>query len=475
MKEDGSRRWLYPKLARGRFWSARRIVAYVLIAIFTLIPHVRPFGRPIMLLDLARRQFTFFGVTFLPTDTVLLALFMVGTILTIFFVTAVFGRVWCGWACPQTVYMEFLFRPIERMFMDREGVGGKPREPMPAWRQALMYVTFLVVCAHLANTFLAYFVPPAELHRWITASPLKHPAGFLVFATVTAMMLFDFCFFREQTCIIACPYGRLQSVLTDRWSMIISYDTRRGEPRGKMKRPVSLPVLERKAEPDAKPPASAGGSSTTGDCVDCDRCVSVCPTGIDIRDGLQIECIGCAQCIDACDAVMDKIGRPRGLIRYGSQATMSGEPRRILRPRVVIYSGIVIVIAGLFSILLANKSPADVTVLRSLGQPFMMTASGDVENTMRVKLVNRTDRMQRFTFSAADREDVKVMPTRDVVEVPPMQSVTEPVQFVAPPKGFQLGALDVTLRLTDTESNVTLSRPVRLLGPMTMGVSEASH
>jgi cytochrome c oxidase accessory protein FixG len=326
LEQDGSRRWIWPKLAKGRFWRSRRVVAYLLIAIFALVPHLKIFGRPIMLLDLIHRRFTFFGVTFLPTDTMLLALFMVAAILSIFFITALAGRVWCGWACPQTVYMEFLFRPIERMFADREGVGGKPASPMPAWRKALMYLTFLVLCAHLSNTFLAYFVPPAILHTWITHSPLHHPAGFGIVAVVTALMMFDFCFFREQTCIIACPYGRFQSVLMDRWSMIISYDQQRGAPRGKLKRPTSLPILQRTAS-DAKPPASAGGSgSSAGDCVDCSMCVSVCPTGIDIRDGLQFECISCAQCIDACDAVMDKISRPRGLIRYGSQAGMSGQP-----------------------------------------------------------------------------------------------------------------------------------------------------
>ena len=451
MAEDGSRRWLYPRLSRGRFWRHRRAVAYALIAIYALLPHLRmPSGRPLVLLDLVHRQFTFLGRTFLPTDTVLLALFVVAAILSVFFVTALLGRVWCGWACPQTVYMEFLFRPIERMFTEREGVGGKPARPVPAWRKALMYATFLVLCAHLANTFLAYFVPPAVLHTWITSSPLHHPAPFLVFAVVTGLMMFDFCLFREQTCLIACPYGRLQSVLMDRWSLVISYDERRGEPRGKVKR--SLPMI----------------AEQTGDCVDCDMCVSVCPTGIDIRDGLQFECIGCAQCIDACDAVMQKIGRATGLIRYGSQAGMAGERQRFLRPRVVIYSVIVLAIIALLGFLLTTKSPADVTVLRNVGRPFVVTDAGLVENTMRVKITNRTDRAIVPVFSIVGRGDATVTPTNDRIKIAPTESWTEPVRIAAPRSAFVGGTLDVTLRVAAGEP-IVIERRCRLLGPGAAG------
>jgi cytochrome c oxidase accessory protein FixG len=452
MEADGSRRWLYPRLARGKFWERRRMVAYALIGIYALLPHLHLAGRPVILLDLIHRRFTLLCKTFLPTDTPLLTLLLVTVILSIFFITALLGRVWCGWACPQTVYMEFLFRPIERMFTEREGVGGKPPRPVPAWRKGLMYLTYLVVCAHLANTFLAYFVPPATLNSWILGSPLKHPTAFLVFAGVTALMLFDFGWFREQTCLIACPYGRLQSVLMDRQSLVISYDEKRGEPRGKMKR-ASLPVVDERV---------------TGDCVDCFGCVQVCPTGIDIRDGLQFECIGCAQCIDACDAVMRKIGRPQGLIRYGSQAGMAGEPTRILRPRVLVYSLIITVVAGLLTFLLATKSPVDVPVLRNVGRPFVLTDRGEVENTMRVKITNRTDRAMPVTFAAVGRGDVRVVATNDRIDVKPGEAWTEPVQIIAPRGAFTLGALDVTIRVSGGE-RINIDRPCRLLGPIGEG------
>jgi cytochrome c oxidase accessory protein FixG len=464
LESDGTRRWIYPRLARGRFWTRRRAVAYFLLALFTLVPFLRIGGKPLLLLDVAHRRFTIAGVTFLPTDTVLLAALALIWILSIFFVTALLGRVWCGWACPQTVYMEFVFRPIERLFAGRRGQGGKPRADVAGWRKALMYATYLLICLHLANTFLAYFVPAATLHTWIRSAPSQHPAGFTIVLVVTGLMMFNFAWFREQTCIIACPYGRLQSVLLDRQSLVISYDVARGEPRTKSSRRVPLPVdqtLARGLVTSATEPAAP-----TGDCVDCTMCVQVCPTGIDIRQGLQFECIGCAQCIDACDAVMDKLERPRGLIRYSSQAGMAGEPARILRPRVLIYSAIVTVLCGILLTLILTRSPADVTLLRNVGRPFVVAADGTVENTLRLKITNRTDRSHTYTVDAAGNADVRVSMTLGSLTIAPGESATEPVRVLAPANRFTLGHYDVTLRVT-ADDTVRIDRPFRLLGPAT--------
>jgi len=298
---DGSRRWLRPRPSPGRFLDRRRAVAWALIAVFALLPHARVGGAPAILLDVVHRRFSLLGATFYPTDTVLLMLLLLGTFLGIFLLTAVVGRAWCGWAGPQTVYMEFVYRPIERL-VDR-GVTAVARNA--AWRRAVKALAFLAVSMFVAHTFLAYFVGADALGRWVRASPFEHPVAFLVMAATTALMFLDFAWFREQVCLVACPYGRLQSVLLDRRSLIVAYDPRRGEPRGKLGR-------------------------VAGDCIDCRACVLTCPTGIDIRDGLQMECIHCAQCIDACDAIMDRVGRPRGLVRYGSRDEMAGAPRRIL-------------------------------------------------------------------------------------------------------------------------------------------------
>jgi cytochrome c oxidase accessory protein FixG len=446
MEQDGSRRWLYPKLSKGRFWTRRRAVAYLLIALFVLIPYLKIGGKPIILLDVMHRRFMLFGFTFLPTDTPLLALFAVSVLLTIFFLTALMGRVWCGWGCPQTIYLEFLYRPIERLFMGRTGVGGKPSKNVAAWRKIGMYATFAIASLFVANTFLAYFVGVEQLRTWVTESPSEHPAAFLVVLVTTALMLYNFGFFREQMCIIACPYGRFQSALLDKWSLIISYDRKRGEPRGAVQR-KSLPVL-----------------NPHGDCVDCGMCVAVCPTGIDIRNGLQIECVGCAQCIDACDAVMKKLDRPLGLIRYSSESAMAGEKPKLLRPRVIIYPSIVAVLLGLIVFLIATHAATDVTLLRGLGLPFMTTETGEIENMMRVKMTNRSEHVQMLHVAVVDRSDVRAIASQDVVVLNPGQSWVEPVRVLAPAKAFLLGTLDVTLRISGKD--IKIDRPCRLLGPI---------
>lgn len=460
LEQDGSRRWLYPRLSKGRFWSRRRWVAYGLLALFTLVPFLRINGKPVILLDLARRHFTFLGITFLPTDTALLALFMLIVLLSIFFITAMLGRVWCGWACPQTVYMEYVFRPIERLFTGRNGKGGTPTKDVAGWRKGAMYAAYLLICLHLANTFLAYFVPASILNGWITSSPAAHPAGFIIVLIITGLMLFNFAWFREQTCIIACPYGRLQSVLLDKQSLIISYDAKRGEPRTRATRSaLSLPVIER----------SGGG----GDCVDCSLCVQVCPTGIDIRDGLQVECVGCAQCIDACDAVMEKIHRPLGLIRYSSESAMAGERQRILRPRVVIYSVIIVVLGSLLGVLLATRSAADVTVLRNVGRPFVVGNDGTVENTMRIKITNRTDRTHVYRLNVVKPSEARAVMAHDSITVAAGESITEPVRIFAPVGQFGIGHLDVSL-LIEGEDELRIDRECRLLGPLPAGAQDSS-
>ncbi len=382
LESDGSRHWLYPRLSKGRFWHARRWAAYGLIAIFTLLPVIQIRGKPAILLDIVDRHFTLFGFTFLPTDTFLLAIFMVSLILGVFLFTALFGRVWCGWACPQTVYMEFLVRPLERICLGRTGKGGPPPVNVAPWRKLSLYVLYAAACLFLAHTFLSYFVGVAELRHWISSSPAEHPVAFAVMAATTGLMLFDFCYFREQTCIIACPYGRLQSVLLDRDSLIISYDKARGEPRGKMKRTVAatvasgqwpvasgrettkeavasvhLPVLGESSNPISLATGHSPLATAKGDCVDCSLCVQVCPTGIDIRDGLQLECVGCAQCIDVCNDVMAKINRPLNLVGYSSQSPRADKRHPLARPRVLIYAAIMSLALALLAFMIVTKAP----------------------------------------------------------------------------------------------------------------------
>lgn len=452
LERDGSRRWLRPKLSKGKFLTCRRWVAYGLIALFSLLPYIKINGRPAVLLDVIHRDFYIFGGSFRPTDSLLLALLMLTTVLTIFLVTALLGRVWCGWACPQTVYMEFVFRPIERLFDGRKGVGGKPARPPAAWRTVAKYAVFLLICVHLSHIFLAYFVGVDQLFAWSRGNPLDHPFAFVIIFAIVGLMMFDFCFFREQMCILACPYGRLQSVMIDKRSMIISYDPSRGEPRGKLGRKKRDALADKNKPEEERTVALNIMEQYGGDCIDCHECVTTCPTGIDIRDGLQLECIGCAQCIDACNPIMDKIGRPRGLIRYTSQEAIEGKHTRLLRPRVLIYPAIILAVSSLFLFLLITKAPADVTVTRQTGRPFMMIASGQVQNSMRLKIVNRDNREHRYTVVVKEPAGVSVrMVGGEAVTLGAGQSFTEPIQVLADPSMFTDGRLGVVLTVSDGE------------------------
>lgn len=440
LNADGSRRWLRPRVSPGRFLNRRKIVGYGLILFFCGLPHLRINGKPPILLDLLHREFTFFGVTLYPTDTLLFALLMLVVFLSIFFLTALFGRVWCGWGCPQTVYLEFVYRPIERFF---EGAPGRKRKT-GAWRKPAKLVMYLLVSFLLANTFIAYFVGTDDLFRWMRGSPFTHPVPFLVMAITTFLMMFDFAFFREQVCIVACPYGRMQSVMLDRNSLIITYDEKRGEPRGKKKRAiksesdVSLRVLPEEQE--------------LGDCIDCKMCVTTCPTGIDIRDGLQMECVNCAQCIDACDDVMDKIGRPRGLIRYGSQASvLDGKKSRILRPRTMVYPAIVAGLLMAFTFVLVTRAPAYISVLRQRGAPFAVLDDGSVVNAVTVKVQNRRPEDARYDFELVDVDGGKVEIAGEAFVVRPQETVGRPVLLKAPASSFPTGARNVIIRVRDED------------------------
>jgi cytochrome c oxidase accessory protein FixG len=445
LNADGKRRWIDPRLSPGRFWNARRIVAYVLIAVFASIPYIPINGKPAMLLDVVRREFTFFGRTFLPTDTLLLALLVVGIFLTVFLVTAVSGRIWCGWGCPQTVYLEFVFRPIERFL--EGGAGAKAHKPA-AWRKLLKFVVFAAISFFLAHTFLAYFVGVENLRHWIFGSPAAHPVAFLIVAITTAMMLFDFGFFREQMCIVACPYGRFQSVMLDRDSLIVGYDKARGEPRSRLKRDVALQVLDQKQ----------------GDCIDCHMCVTTCPTGIDIREGLQMECIHCTQCIDACDRIMDKIGKPRGLVRYGSQNSFEGAGKRFIRPRVIVYAAILTLLASAFVFLLVTAKPADILLLRGGGMPFNMMADGRISNQLKLKITNRTDKPADYAIEVVSPAGVVLEIPQNPMRIDGGKMRTEGILVDAPRGIFKAGSCDLTIRVSEGGREIrTLS--YRLLGP----------
>lgn len=448
LEGDGSRRWLYPRLSQGKWWNRRRYVAYFLIVFFVALPHLRVGGKPMILLDIASRRFVFGGHTFLPTDTLLLALLMVGVLVTIVLATAFAGRVWCGWGCPQTVYMEFLFRPIDRLFQGTAGKGGKPKRAVTGLPAALRFVVYLVLCAALAHTFLAYFVGTDTLAQWMRSSPLEHPTAFFVMGATTGLMLFDFLYFREQLCLIACPYGRFQSVMLDRQSLIVAYDPGRGEPRKKGRH-----------QPE----------DNAGDCVDCNQCVVVCPTGIDIRNGLQLECVNCTQCIDACDSVMDRVGKPPGLIRYSSQDALAGKSPTMFRWRTIAYPLLLTSIAIAFLVVLSTKFDFDAKLIRTPGgAPFNRVASGRITNNFSLRLVNRTDQPQSYQLTVIAPSQASVTIVDDDhqggIQLEPNQNSLIPIVVEVPTQVTLGGGAAGKLKITDEHGNerfVTMT----LLGP----------
>ena len=444
LNEDGTRNWIRPKPSPGPWWRRRRVVAWALMALFIAIPHLRIAGKPAMLLDVPRREFTILGTTFLPTDTLLFMLLLASIVIAIFLFSALFGRVWCGWACPQTVYLEFLYRPIERWL--EGGRSGSLRLDRAnrhfAPRRLLKYAIYLAISLVLAHTFLAYFVGTEALARWIRLSPREHPVPFIVMAVTTFMVFTDFTWFREQTCLIACPYGRWQSVLLDRQSLVVSYDPNRGEPRAHVK----------------------DRTATSGDCIDCRACITTCPTGIDIRNGLQMECVHCTQCIDACDQIMDQVGRPRGLIRYTSQAALAGAPRRLLRPRVVLYPLALTLFLGGFVVALGTRPAADVTLLRSQAEAFRVEPDGRIVNQVRIRIGNRSRATHAYALEVLGAEGGEVVAPEWPLTVEAGELRTSSIFVVLPREAFEEGARSVTVRISAGESFAT-DQPFTLIGP----------
>jgi cytochrome c oxidase accessory protein FixG len=440
LNQDGTRRWIRPKLAHGRFLTRRRVIAYALIAAFVLLPRIHIGGRPAVLIDLVTREIDVFGTVFRPTDGFVLALFGFVVVLAVFLLTALWGRVWCGWGCPQTVYLEHVFRPIERLL---EGSRG---QRATWWRRTAKWTAFAGLSFALSNVFLAYFVGTARLEQWVFESPMQHPVGFAIVLGVSALMLFDFGWFREQMCTIACPYGRLQSVLLDKQSLIVGYDAARGEPRAKPKK--KLPVVD---------------AAKAGDCVDCGACVAVCPTGIDIRAGLQMECIGCTQCIDACDSIMDKVGRKRGLIRYTSQDELAGKPRKVLRVRTILYPALLAVAAAGLVLAITTKAGTEVWVERVQGTSFVELPDGNISSQARIKLENETDTKHTYHLSLVQSPNATLR-SQAAFELKPHKSLEIPVFIDVPRTSFEAGKRRVHIRIDDStgfERVVTLT----LLGP----------
>jgi cytochrome c oxidase accessory protein FixG len=444
LRSDGSRNYVHPADVRGRFHRVRNVCFALLTVLLAALPFVQVGGHPAVFLDVAHRRFYLLGATFNAQDFWLLFFVLTGVGFTLILVTTLWGRVWCGYACPQTVFLEGLFRPIERLI---EGPRSERlRRNAGPWtfdkivRKGLKQAIYLALAFAIAHLITAYFVSLPALYAMVSERPSDHPEAFAWAATLTGVLYFNFAWFREQLCLIICPYGRLQSVLTDRDTLVIGYDDKRGEPRGKK------------------------GSVGAGDCVDCSRCVVVCPTGIDIRNGLQIDCIGCARCIDACDDVMRKLERPQGLIRYDSQKGLAGEPRRVWRPRIALYATLGVIGCIAASVAVGQRTSFEANLLRLRDAPPFVVDQGRVRNAFEVHLVNKQSRAVAFELRGKTDDRLRYTISVPHIVLPELTDQRVPV-FVDFAEGSvesgQRGELEVR---TDGQLVRTLALP--LLAPI---------
>ncbi|MCB2220348.1 MAG: cytochrome c oxidase accessory protein CcoG [Bacteroidetes bacterium] len=373
---EGKRVWVYPKKPKGRLYNYRQIVAGVLLLFFFIAPFIKYKGDPILLLNVIERKFIIFGIIFWPQDFHLIVLSIISLLVFIILFTVIFGRIFCGWVCPQTIFMEFVFRRIEYLiegdFHKQKKLARQDWNFEKIWKKTLKHAIFYVFAFAVANTFLAYLVGIDRLKLLITDGPFQHTFSFLAIVIFSGVFYFIFAFFREQVCTIACPYGRLQGVLLDEKSIVVAYDHKRGEPKGKYN-----PLEDREV-------------SGKGDCIDCQSCVVVCPTNIDIRNGTQLECINCTACIDACDAVMDRIKKPRGLIRYDSEKGILEGTRTIFTPRAIAYSTFLTILLVLVGTLFAFRTDFETTILRQRGTLFQEYGEDSYSNIYQVEIVNKT-------------------------------------------------------------------------------------
>ncbi|WP_299762329.1 cytochrome c oxidase accessory protein CcoG [uncultured Pontibacter sp.] len=410
--EQGKRLWVYPKKPKGKLYQYRKYVSYLLVALLFAGPFIKINGLPLLMLNVVERKFVIMGVLFWPQDFFILVLaFLTMTMFVILF-TVVYGRVFCGWICPQTIFMEMVFRRIEYAIegdaSKQRALGKMPWNTEKIVKRGAKFAIFLLISFLISNLFLAYIIGVEELQKIVMEGPLEHKAGFGALLLFTGVFFWVFTWFREQVCTIVCPYGRLQSVMQDKKTVVVAYDYGRGEPRGKLRK---------------------NQERTEGDCIDCKQCVQVCPTSIDIRNGAQqLECISCTACIDACNDIMRMIEKPEGLIRYESEEALeTGSKWTFFTPRVIGYTTVLIILLSALTTLLLTRDEAEATILRTPGQLYQKSEQGHIKNLYNISVINKTNHQMPLTLKLIGREGaIKVIGNELML---PAQGIAEGVFF----------------------------------------------
>jgi len=416
---EGKRAWVYPKKPSGKFYDYRKWVSYTLLFFLLVSPFLKINGNQFLMFNVLERRFNIFGFPFWPQDFHLFVISMIIGVVFIALFTVAFGRIFCGWMCPQTIFLEMVFRRIEYWIEGDRGaqirLDKQPWNAVKIRKKVIKWILFFIISFIIANVFLAYLISSDKLIGYITDGPLAHTSTIISLLIFTAVFYFVFAWFREQVCIIACPYGRMQGVLLDNKSIVVAYDHKRGEGENGRKK-------YRKNEDRT--------DLGYGDCIDCFQCVNVCPTGIDIRNGTQLECVNCTACIDECDTIMEKVNYPKGLIRYASEDNIEKKAKFTVTPRLKGYAAILVILTGLLTGMLFLRNDLEANVLRLPGQLYEHKEGNIISNVYTFKLVNKTSvDIDDVSFKLLSHKGTIKLVTRQNFKVP-AQELAEGTLFI---------------------------------------------
>ena len=451
MEQSGKRKWVFPKKPAGKYTNYRTLVAVVLLALFFGLPFVKINGNPFLLLNILDRQFFILGQPFFPQDFFILALGAITSIVFIILFTVVFGRIFCGWICPQTIFLEMIFRKVDYLIEgDRNKQMKLDRQEWDAekiWKRSLKYFVFVVISLIITHFMYMYIVGYKEVFHIMQQGPFENFSSFMVMIIFTASFYFTFAWFREQVCTLVCPYGRLQGVLIDKQTINVYYDFKRGENRSKW----------RKGEDRA--------AEGKGDCIDCNQCVVVCPTGIDIRDGQQLECVNCTACIDACDEVMVKVGLPKGLIRYATEDEIEKEVPFTFTNKMKAYTAVLLLMVGFLGFLLSNRGAMEAKFIKPAGSTFFVR-NGNITNIYNYTFLNKSTKDQIVTIKVIEPEHGKITLSGEESILLKKDQITKgTVNLSFPEKEIKLSKQKVKIGVYDAKGELMDSFETSFEGP----------